>query len=40
MRKVAGYVHRHLAQGGRADGKERSRWRYSRMNWGRDPLKD
>lgn len=40
MRKVVGYVHRHLAQGGPAEGKERSRWRYSLMNWGRDPLKD
>lgn len=39
MRKVVGYVHRHMAQGGPAEGKERSRWRYSLMNWGRDPLK-
>ena len=39
MKKVAGYVHRHLAQGGPADDKEHSRWRYSLMNWGHDPLK-
>jgi hypothetical protein len=40
MRKVVGYVHRHLAQGGPAEDKEHSRWRYSLMNWGHDPLKD
>ncbi|VWX55075.1 DUF3140 domain-containing protein [Novosphingobium sp. 9U] len=39
MRKVVGYVHRHLAQGGPADDIEHSRWRYSLMNWGHDPLK-
>ena len=39
MKKVVGYVHRHLAQGGPADDKEHSRWRYSLMNWGHDPLK-
>jgi hypothetical protein len=39
MRKVIGYVHRHMAQGGPADDKEHSRWRYSLMNWGHDPLK-
>lgn len=39
MRKVVGYVHRHLAQGGPKDDKEHSRWRYSLMNWGHDPLK-
>ncbi|WP_238439365.1 DUF3140 domain-containing protein [Microbacterium sp. JZ31] len=39
MRKVVGYVHRHLAQ--RPDGDvEDTRWRYSLMNWGHDPLKD
>ena len=39
MRKVVGYVHRHLAQ--RPDGDvEHTRWRYSLMNWGHDPLKD
>lgn len=40
MRKVVGYCKRHLAQrphGG--DEKIRhSRWRYSLMNWGHDPL--
>ncbi|MBU8536520.1 DUF3140 domain-containing protein [Falsiroseomonas tokyonensis] len=39
MRKVIGYVHRHLAQGGPAENAESSRWRYSLMNWGHDPLK-
>jgi hypothetical protein len=41
MRKVVGYVHRHLKQ--RPD-KSRgdlagTPWRYSLMNWGHDPLK-
>ena len=40
MNKVVGYVHRHLAQGGPKDDAEHSRWRYSLMNWGHDPLKD
>jgi hypothetical protein len=38
MRKVNGYVKRHLAQGPEKDVEE-SRWRYSLMNWGHDPLK-
>ncbi len=39
MRKVVGYVHRHLAQ--RPDGDvSDTAWRYSLMNWGHDPLKD
>ena len=38
MRKVAGYVARHLEQ--RPDGDVTdTRWRYSLMNWGHDPLK-
>ena len=37
MRKVVGYVHRHRAQ--RPDNIYTSRWRYSLMNWGHDPLK-
>ena len=37
MRKVIGYVHRHLAQRPSGDV-ESSRWRYSLMNWGHDPL--
>ncbi len=38
MRKVVGYVHRHLAQ--RPSGEvEHTPWRYSLMNWGHDPLK-
>ena len=39
MKKVVGYVHRHLTQGGPADDKEHSDWRYSLMNWGHDPCK-
>jgi hypothetical protein len=39
MKKVVGYVHRHAKQGGPADDKEHSKWRYSLMNWGNDPLK-
>ena len=38
MHKVVGYVHRHSAQGPGSDV-EHSRWRYSLMNWGNDPLK-
>lgn len=38
MVKVVGYVKRHSAQ--RPDGDvEHTRWRYSLMNWGNDPLK-
>ncbi len=39
MKKVVGYVARHTAQGGPAHDKDHSRWRYSLMNWGHDPLK-
>jgi hypothetical protein len=39
MRKVVGFVHRHLAQGGPREERWDSRWRYSLMNWGHDPLK-
>jgi len=38
MRKVVGYVHRHLAQKPSGDVTD-SRWRFSLMNWGHDPLK-
>ena len=38
MRKVVGYVHRHLAQRPTGDVTE-TRWRYSLMNWGHDPLR-
>ncbi len=39
MRTVVGYVRRHLAQ--RPDGDvTETRWRYSLMNWGHDPLGD
>lgn len=38
MRRVVGYCHRHLAQRPAGDVSE-TRWRYSLMNWGHDPLK-
>ncbi|MEW4569578.1 DUF3140 domain-containing protein [Tautonia sp. JC769] len=38
MRKVVGYIKRHLSQ--RPDGDvTETRWRHSLMNWGHDPLK-
>jgi len=38
MRRIVSYVHRHMAQ--RPDGDiSETRWRYSLMNWGHDPLK-
>ena len=38
MKKVVGDVHRHSAQ--RPDGDvTETKWRYSLMNWGNDPLK-
>lgn len=37
MRKVVGYVHRHLAQRPGGDVTE-TPWRHSLMNWGHDPL--
>lgn len=42
MKKVVGYVNRHLKQGGPDDKAEvkDSPWRLSLMNWGHDPLKD
>ena len=40
MRRVTGYVHRHLAQRPTKEDIATSRWRYSLMNWGHDPLKD
>ena len=39
MKKVNGYIARHLKQGGPKDDAEHSKWRYSLMNWGHDPLK-
>ena len=39
MHEVVGYVHRHSAQGGPEHDREHSKWRYSLMNWGNDPLK-
>ncbi|KFZ78208.1 DNA-binding protein [Amycolatopsis sp. MJM2582] len=38
MRKVVGYVHRHLAQRPSGDVEDTT-WRYSLMNWGHDPCK-
>ncbi|MBB0245084.1 DUF3140 domain-containing protein [Streptomyces alkaliphilus] len=38
MRKVNGYIRRHLAQRPSGDVAD-SRWRHSLMNWGHDPLK-
>jgi hypothetical protein len=38
MRKVVGYVHRHLKQRPSGDVED-TKWRYSLMNWGHDPLK-
>ena len=38
MRKVVGYVHRHMAERPKGDVRD-TRWRYSLMNWGHDPLK-
>ncbi len=38
MRRVVSYVHRHQAQKPEEDVED-SRWRYSLMNWGHDPLK-
>jgi hypothetical protein len=38
MRRVAGFVARHRAQ--EPANPVTSRWRYSLMNWGHDPLKD
>ncbi|GAA5041494.1 DUF3140 domain-containing protein [Streptomyces similanensis] len=37
MRKVTGYIRRHLAQRPSGDVED-TRWRYSLMNWGHDPL--
>ena len=38
MNKVQGYIARHVKQRPSGDV-ESSRWRYSLMNWGHDPLK-
>jgi hypothetical protein len=39
MRKVVGYIRRHLAQRPEGDVSQ-TRWRYSLMNWGHDPQQD
>ena len=38
MRKVVGFIRRHSAQ--RPENIFTSRWRYSLMNWGHDPVKE
>ena len=38
MRKVVGFIRRHSAQ--RPANIVNSRWRYSLMNWGHDPLQE
>ncbi len=38
MKKVIGYCRRHLAQRPRGEVAD-TRWRWSLMNWGHDPLK-
>jgi len=38
MRKAIGFIRRHRAQ--EPANPVTSRWRYSLMNWGHDPLKD
>ena len=40
MREVVGFVRRHRGQGPHEEFRiPASRWRYSLMNWGHDPLK-
>lgn len=39
LAKVVSYVHRHLAQRPTKEEIATSRWCYSLMNWGHDPLK-
>ena len=39
MRKVVSYVRRHSAQRPQGDVKD-TRWRFSLMNWGHDPLQE
>jgi hypothetical protein len=39
MDKVEGYISRHKAQKPKKEEIEGSKWRYSLMNWGHDPLK-
>jgi hypothetical protein len=38
MKKVVGYVHRHLKQRPKGDVRE-TKWAYSLKNWGHDPEK-
>ena len=38
MQRVVSYIHRHMAQKPHGDVTN-TRWRYSLMNWGHDPLK-
>jgi hypothetical protein len=38
MADVVGYIKRHCSQGGPENDIENSKWRFSLMNWGHDPL--
>jgi hypothetical protein len=40
MRKVISYVRRHIKNPPSKSDVADSRWRYSLMNWGHDPLRD
>ena len=39
MKRTVSYIKRHMAQKPTKESVEDSRWRYSLMNWGHDPLK-
>ena len=39
MKKVRGYINRHLQQEPKKEDVEESAWRYSLMNWGHDTMK-
>lgn len=39
MRRVISYIHRHGAQKPQKEDLETSKWRYSVLNWGHDPLR-
>jgi hypothetical protein len=40
MRKVVGYVRRHIRNPPTKSDIATSRWRYALMNWGHDPMRD
>ncbi len=39
MAKAVAFIKRHLAQRPKVEDIETSKWRYSLMNWGHDPLR-